>query len=97
MFKLDKKETDHLNGNGLDNRKENLRVCSHAENMRNIKKNKLKGISFREGLKKPWRARFMKDYKEIQVGYFETKEEASQAYNQAIKKNFGEYANFNQI
>ena len=96
-IEIDEKETDHINGNGLDNRKGNLRACTHAENMRNMKKTKLKGISFREGLKKPWRARLMKDYKEIQIGYFETKEEAAKAYNEAIKGHFGEFASFNQI
>ena len=43
---------------------------------------------------------FNPNYSECNGGWnenFETKEEASQAYNQAIKKNFGEYANFNQI
>lgn len=104
-FDVEGMEVDHINGDGLDNRKENLRVCKHSENMKNINKNKgelmgNKGVTLVSGhydLKKPWRTKFTKDYKTIHVGYFATKEEAVIAYNWAVKENFGEFANMNQI
>ena len=91
-------QTDHINGNGLDNRRENLRICSAAENSRNQKlhknnKNLLKGVSRVHKMKK-FRARIMVSGKEKHLGCFSTPEEAHAAYCEAAKKHFGDYARF---
>ena len=89
---------DHVNGNPLDNRKENLRVCSNAENIRNSRKystnqSGYKGVSFVER-KKKWAAKITFNYKKYFLGYFKTKEEAFEAYKSKAKEFFGEFARF---
>jgi hypothetical protein len=97
-------EVDHVNGNPLDNRKENLRVCTHEENGRNRKPNKgkiFKGV--REiksvGQKKARHKRFLAAIyfkgKSIPIGYYATEEEAALAYDRKAKELFGEFANLN--
>lgn len=87
---------DHKNGNTLDNRKENLRICTKSENMRNRGKQKnntsgFKGVSFHKTRKK-WRATLMIFRKNVYSGLFHTKEEAHLAYCEAAKKYHGEFA-----
>lgn len=88
---------DHINHDGLDNRRENLRVCTQEENNRNKRslssKSGLKGVVpvSRPGTK-PWRA-FIQGRL---IGYFLTKQEAAKAYNKKAKKLFGEFAHLNQ-
>jgi hypothetical protein len=86
---------DHINGNTLDNRKANLRICTRAENNCNIKRRKnntsgYKGVSF-DKRKKKWSAYISKNYKHYFLGYFVTPEEAYIAYCKASKKYHGEY------
>lgn len=93
---------DHINGNSLDNRKENLRICSNKQNLRNsgIRKNPtgFKGVRKRKDLiNKPFSARITIDYKEVHLGYFYTAKEAALKYNEAAIKYFGEFANLNKI
>lgn len=79
---------DHINGNGLDNRKDNLRICTHLENMQNITKpskgrySKERGVSFHKPSKK-WSACFEVNKTRIFVGYFKTEEEAIKAIRKA--------------
>ena len=94
-------ETDHINGNKLDNRKENLRICTTSQNQGNRKINKnsslqLKGVYFHKKDKK-FRATIHQKNNSIHLGSFETKEEAALAYNKAAKKYFGEFACLNGI
>jgi hypothetical protein len=89
------KETDHINGDGLDNRKINLRNCSHAENMHNCRKYKTntsgyKGVSFRAD-KKRWIACIKVGNKKKQFSRA-TREEAAQAYDMAARIYYGEFA-----
>jgi hypothetical protein len=92
--------TDHINGNGLDNPRCNLRICTKAENNRNIgpKSNNstgFKGVQFRrENLTKSWRVRVRVNGKENQIGYFSTPEEAHAAYCEAAKRLHGKFARF---
>ena len=91
-------KTDHRDGNGLNNRRRNIRACTNAENMRNrgaYAKNKsgFKGVSWRADRMK-WRAGIRVDGKQKWLGYFTTPEEAHAAYCAAAIELHGEFANF---
>lgn len=86
---------DHINGNTLDNRRENLRCCTHAENMRNRgksvnNKSGYRGVTFHNRDRK-YQAQIKVDNKRLFLGYFETAEEAHFAYSEASKKYHGEF------
>ena len=78
---------DHINHNRLDNRKQNLRLCTQGENLRN---KKVKGVAFDKRRNK-WYARIMINRKNLHLGSFDTKEEAIEARKQAEIEYFGEY------
>lgn len=87
---------DHINRNGLDNRKCNLRLCSIAENSRNKKKPKTntsgyKGVSFKKSHNK-WQATIKVNKKIKHLGYFDNPKKAYHAYCKAAKKYHGEFA-----
>ena len=89
---------DHKNGNKLDNRRKNLRFCTHAENMRNSKmpsrnRTGLKGVSFHKHIKK-WIASIKFNGERTNLGYFTTPEEAHKAYCEKAKELHGEFARF---
>jgi hypothetical protein len=88
------KAVDHINRDGLDNRRSNLRVCSHAENMRNRrgKPGKYRGV--RQAGKK-WSATIMVDGVSLYFGSFETPVEAAIAYDNAAIRHHGEFASLN--
>ena len=99
-----KLEVDHRNNDGLDNRKENLRVCTHQQNRANSKLQSnntsgYKGVVYNNesGRRKRWTVRMKVDNKNVYVGRYLTKEEAASAYNEAAKKYYGEYARLNII
>lgn len=73
---------DHINGDTLDNRIINLRSVTNQENAFNTK---AKGYCYHKRVKK-WSAKITINYKQIYLGYFDTKEEASIAYSDAKKK-----------
>lgn len=96
MKSLKGADTDHIDGNTLNNSKKNLRVCSHRENCRNKvwhTKNSsgYKGVTWHKKEKK-WRAQICVNYKKIVLGRFSKVKEAALAYDAAAKKFFGEYA-----
>ena len=91
---------DHINHNGLDNRKVNLRLATRAENARYARKTKNKFSSDYKGvhyIKKVnrWRTTITFEDKMIYVGQFRDEESAGKAYDRAAKKYFGEFACLN--
>ena len=92
---------DHINRNGLDNRRCNLRLATKTENLRNSRKrknasSKYKGVSFykRDGV---WQANIRVNKKLFYLGRFEKEIDAAKAYNDAAEQYFGEYANLNKL
>lgn len=90
---------DHKNRNGLDNRKNNLRLANKSQQMANRDKYdgkyKYKGIRPNSGGR--WSARIRKDHKEIYLGTFNSEIEAALAYNRKAFELFGEFAVLNLI
>jgi len=86
---------DHINGDTLDNRKDNLRLCTQGENSKNrraqIGTSVYKGVGYEKKAGK-WRARIRDNYKHIFLGYFDTPEEAAEAYQDAARLRHGEFA-----
>lgn len=92
-------EVDHINGDGLDNRRENLRVCTHGENLRNQglqanNRSGYRGVSWSKKEKK-WVTYIKVDNKRQFVGQFDEKENAARAYDEAARKYHGEFARTN--
>ncbi len=90
-------QVDHINGNGLDNRKENLRICTASQNTKNKRlaiNNTvgLKGVTRRQNGK--YVAQIRKDYKLETIGTFDSPEEAHEAYCLRAIELFGEFARF---
>lgn len=88
---------DHIDGSTKNNKRENLRLCTHAENMRNRKVNKnsrtgVKGVSQRGN---KFRAVITANGARKILGTFDTLEIAHQAYCLAAKSLHGEFARFN--
>lgn len=91
------KFVDHKDGDRSNNRKENLRLASHSENARNaisrVNSTGYKGVyKSTQKLKKPYTSEIVKDNKRIYLGYFETPEQAHEAYKQAAIKYHGDFA-----
>jgi hypothetical protein len=92
-------ECDHQNRNGLDNQYENLRNCTHGQNMANRKStgaSKYLGVSFHKATNK-FRANIRYDKKRYYLGNFKTEIEAAKAYNMAAINFHKEFANLNII
>lgn len=97
----DGKITDHINGNKLDNRKENLRVCTHKGNNSNSKlfstnSSGYRGVSRIRSTGK-WRSTISVDNKSVNLGHFESPVEAALAYNEAAREYHGEFAKVNKV
>lgn len=92
-------DTDHINGNELDNRKANLRSATRKQNIMNARKrsgtsSKYKGVCWNNRDRK-WQAKIKVGEIRLHLGYFSTEQDAAQAYNFAAIKGFGEYARLN--
>ena len=93
---------DHKNHNTLDNRKENLRICTNAQNNWNQKKSETKlqykGIHYdprSKAIKHPFQARIRFNNKLLLIGSFATDVEAALAYDKKALELFGEFACIN--
>jgi hypothetical protein len=97
---MGKKHIDHKDGDGLNNKRQNLRPSTHSENAANRGKNRnntsgFKGVYFCKPLQK-WRARIKYgNQKETHLGYFLTVTDAAVAYDAAAKQYHGQFANVN--
>ena len=92
---------DHIDGNPLNNRLENLRTCFKQQNEFNTKRRSdntsgYKGVCF-DSKRALFRAYITKDGKQYHLGYFITKEEAAYAYNKMAVELFGDFARLNEI
>jgi len=86
---------DHINRNGLNNQKENLRVCTRTQNNGNRRISKhntsnIKGVSWHKTSKK-WRGTICIKNKNIHLGYFSNKYDAKDAHEKEAKEYFGEF------
>lgn len=93
-------DVDHRDGNGLNNRRRNLRVCTRSQNTQNIQKSygysKYKGVSYHIRIKK-WIATLGLGYKMLHLGYHDREIDAGKAYDNAAKEHFGEFAHTNKM
>lgn len=96
--------TDHINCNGLDNQRSNLRFCTNQQNQANsqtihTQNAPYKGVYIypRKNSNRTWVAKIMVNGKHIQLGYYLTAKKAAHAYNEAAKQHFGEFARLNKL
>ena len=92
-------EVDHINSYGLDNRRENLRICTTTENAKNRKINKnntsgYKGVHWHKTAN-TWQVYLACNKKRIHIGHFTCLIKAAKAYDEAARKYHGEFANTN--
>lgn len=92
---------DHINGDGMDNRRANMRPATLAQNAQNAigqrgSTSPYKGVSLiARRRSRPWAAQIKKDKRVHYLGYFEAEEDAARAYDAAARELFGEYAYLN--
>ena len=91
-------DVDHINGNKLDNRRDNLRLADRSSNIANTKKrngclSQYKGLNLRNNGN--WSAVVNPKGKTIYLGTYSNEIEAARAYDKAAKEYFGEYASLN--
>lgn len=92
-------DVDHINGDTLDNRRANLRLATNAENLRNRGKNKnntsgYKGVTW-DKYRQKWQARIKVNGKLLDLGRFETAEDAARTYDESARELHGEFAQTN--
>ena len=92
-------QVDHVDGNGLNNVRENLRVCTQSQNKKNARKRKdstsgFKGVTYYKRYGN-WRSQIAVNGKRINLGYFSDPIDAAHAYDNAAREYHGEFANTN--
>lgn len=93
-------QVDHINGNGLDNTRANLRLCTQSQNLHNQRtvfgSSKYKGVYWNK-FGKQWRAHIGIDGKVVHLGYFRSEKQAALAYDNIVIKIIGKFAYTNQM
>lgn len=94
-------DVDHIDSNGLNNTRKNLRVCTKSQNAQNSRKRKgtssrFVGVDYRRDIEK-WQARVKSNNVRVHLGCFENEIQAASAYNAKAKELFGQYARLNVI
>ena len=89
---------DHINGDSLDNRRANLRICTNQQNVQSqrprVRSSRFKGVAWAKK-KGRWVAAITKDRKCHFLGHYINEEEAARAYDNAARRFFGEFAKTN--
>jgi hypothetical protein len=91
---------DHINGDGVDNRIANLRAATNSENRVNARPNTgshsgLRGAHWSKSEGR-WRSSIRVNGRYVHLGWFETKEDAAEAYAIAAERYFGEFSYYNR-
>lgn len=89
---------DHINGNKLDNTRDNLRLANHSQNQANrgpSKGRRYKGVYRSQAEKAGWVAKITVDGEQQYLGTFSSPKEAAAAYDAAAREHFGEFAQTN--
>lgn len=92
---------DHIDCNGLNNQKANLRLATQSQNGGNRRKlmrasSHFKGVSWYAPLRK-WTAQICFNQRDTRLGYYDSEDEAARAYNAAARQLFGEFARMNPV
>ena len=93
-------QVDHINHNGLDNRRQNMRLCTNSQNSYNSlahrkpKTSHFKGVCWHKSTQK-WLAQIGIDWKRLHLGIFDSEEDAAKAYDAKAIELFGEFALLN--
>ncbi len=98
LFGLTEREIDHINGTPLDNRRANLRPCTHRQNTWNMRSkpgsSQFKGVSWDAGRGR-WRAALVLNGSQIFHARFADETAAALAYDAAVLEYFGDFARLN--
>lgn len=89
---------DHVDGNGLNCRRSNMRLATHTENMRNSRRRRdnssgVKGVTFDKWTGR-WQAKISVDGRTVHLGRFSSIEAAAEAYRKGSEKYHGEFGRF---
>jgi hypothetical protein len=98
LTKGERQNVDHINGSGLDNRRENLRLCDQSQNIANSRKKKPTAKSPYKGVVKcatGWRADGTKNGVVYRLGVYDTAKDAAHAYDNWARAFHGEFSHLN--